>query len=166
MTLQQQLSSLTYKVLTTAQPTVPIRIYWFLFSPNSVQPSYSTCSSSVATISLPPSTVHFLCKNHKLLILAFITPSLESTACSFRQPHLNQSLSHSSYFTCQLAFCISRPTTFTVHCTFAFSLHTQNPPFHNFYCWYPITDSRMYLDLSCSLVCVFIMFQFLICAVD
>ena len=56
MTLQQQLSSLTYKVLTTAQPTVPIRIYWFLFSPNSVQPSYSTCSSSVATISLPPST--------------------------------------------------------------------------------------------------------------
>ena len=70
--IEFKLLSLTYKALTTAQPS-------YLHSLISVQPPHGTRSSSVVTLSRPPTSSSL--RNHQSLISLCITSSLESTSC-------------------------------------------------------------------------------------
>jgi len=104
--------SLTYKVLTTSQPS-------YLNNLISVQLSCTTRSSSVVTLSCPPT------ENHRSLIQISITQSLESTPWFF--PSASPVMSRlTSSFTCQL---ISVITTLIIHYSFTLSLQAQNLPF-------------------------------------
>jgi len=118
----------------------------------SVQPPRSTRSSSVVTLSRPPSRL--LIENHKSLIQICITPSLEST------PWLIPSASPvtsrlTSSFTSQLISIIN--TTLIIDHSFTLSLQAQNLPFQQilptldfFYLPDCLHDNGTGPDLSCS----------------
>jgi len=112
--IKYKLLSLTYKVLTTTQPI-------YLNNLISVQPLRSTRSSSVVTLSRPPTI------SLKITDRSFrcITPSLESTPWFFSSA--SPVISRLTSFTCQLISVII--TTLIIHHSFTLSLKSQNHTF-------------------------------------
>ena len=117
--IEYKLLSLTYKVITTAQPS-------YLHNLISLQPPRSTRSSSVVTLSRPP-TISSLKITYRSF--RFASPRLwNQLPDSFRQPHhsrfdspphplLNSSLSSSPL------------SSVVIHHSFSLSLQAQNLPF-------------------------------------
>jgi len=139
--IEYKLLSLTYKVLTTSQPS-------YLNNMISVQPPRSTRSSSVVTLSRPPTISSLKITDHSFRC---ITPSLESTRW-FIPPTSSVTSRLTSSFTCQLISIII--TTLIIHHSFTLSLQAQNLPFQQIlpnldFCYLPdcLHDNRTGPDL-------------------
>jgi len=92
--IEYKLLSLTYKVLTTSQPS-------YLSNLISVQPPRSTRSSSVVTLSRPPPTISSLKITDRSF--RYASPRLwNQHPDSFRQPRHAVTSRLTSSFTCQL----------------------------------------------------------------
>jgi len=142
---------MTYIVSSgTLNPTIPIPSY--LNNLISVQPLRSTRSSSVVTLSRPPtSSLKITDRSFRYIC---ITPSLESTPgfIPLASPVTSRL---TSLFTCQLISIII--TTLVIHHSFTLSLQAQNLPFQQilptldfFYLPDYLHDNGTGLDVSCS----------------
>ena len=139
------LLSLTYKVLTTSQPS-------YLNNLISVQPLSSTEYPPLIGCHPFSPTYHLLIENHRSLIC--IIPSLESTPWFI--PSASPVMSRlTPSFTCQLISIII--TTLITHHSFTFSLQAQNLPFQQilptldfFYLPDCLHDNGTGPGLSCS----------------
>jgi len=114
--IEYKFLTLTYKVLTTTQPS-------YLHNLISLQPPRSSRSSSVVTLSLSPAN-HLLLENHRSLIC--ITSSLKSTS-RFIPSASPFSSRFTSSSTSQLISVII--PTLIIHHSFVLSLQAQNLPF-------------------------------------
>ena len=115
--IEYKLLSVTYKALTTAQPT-------YLHNLVSVQHPRATHSSSVVTLSRPPTSSSLRITNRSF---RYASPHLwNQLPVSFPQPctkHPADDVTLSNSFTCHLL------TTLTLHHTFTVSFQAQNLPF-------------------------------------
>ena len=128
--IEYKLFSLTYKALTTAQPT-------YLHSLISVQPPRATRSSSVVTLSRPPTS-----------------SSLRITNCSFRyaSPHLWNQLPVSFRHTCtkhpadDVTLSNSPPTCSPLSPSIMHSLFHSRLKTHLFHKSFPPLSASTHLD--------------------
>jgi len=132
--IEYKLLSLTYKVLTTAQPS-------YLHNLISLQPPRGTRSSFVVTLSRPPT----ISNASKISDRSFRYASLglwNQLPDSFRQPHHSRLESRfTSSSTSQLISVII--PTLVIHHSFTLSLQAQNLPFQQIF---PTLDFFYLLD--------------------
>jgi len=131
----------------------PVNLACYLNNLISVQPPRSTRSSSVVTLSRPPSISSLKITDRSFTYASY---SLwNQLPDSFRQPRQSYLDSLTSSFTCQLISIII--TTLITHHSFTLSLQAQNLPFQQilptldfFYLPDCLYDNGTGPDLSCS----------------